>query len=117
MASNAAPPGLGNRVENAPTPLPYPTSARKPADLNADIAGRIKKIAYTDEKIAVTINRIACAEQKMEGAGAKMESTGSAPASTYAKSADASAMYACPGTEHADKRSAGATASCERPVG
>lgn len=101
MASNAAPPGLGNCVENAPTPFPHPTSARTPADLSADIA--------------VTDKKIASAEEKMEGAGAKLESAGSTSAITNKKSADASSKYAGPGTEQEDKRAARATPSCNQP--
>lgn len=73
MASNAAPPGLGNAAENAPTPLPYPTSARKTADLSADIACVDKKIASAVKRIADTEPMSACADEKMESTGAKME--------------------------------------------
>jgi hypothetical protein len=73
MASNAAPPGLENAAGNVPTPFPFSTSARKPADLSAEIAGSIKEIAGADKKIAVATKTIAIRKPKMEGAGAKME--------------------------------------------
>jgi hypothetical protein len=66
MASNAAPPGLGSAAENAPTPFPYPTSARKHADLIAGITRTFKKLSSAIEK--------------MESAETKMESTVSASA-------------------------------------
>jgi hypothetical protein len=67
MASNAAPPELGNAAGNVPTPSPYPTSARKHPDLSPADAESIQTIADTDEKIAG-------AEAMMESAGAKMKS-------------------------------------------
>lgn len=78
MASNAAPPGLGKATGNAPTPFPYPTSARKPADLRPAPAGITKKIADTDTKIA-------CANKKMESAGAKIADTAPMSASAGPK--------------------------------
>ena len=75
MASNAAPPGIRNAAENAPTPFPYLTSARKHADLSADIADADKKTADADQKIADMAPMPACADEKVEGAGAKMGST------------------------------------------
>jgi hypothetical protein len=76
MASNAAPPGLGNRVENAPTRFPYPTSARKHTDLSVDtadtderIADAITKIAGADEKMEIGRAKSACMAAKMESAG------------------------------------------------
>ncbi len=73
MASNAAPPELGNAAGNVPTPFPFSTSARKPADLSADIADTDKKMEGADKKIAVATKKIAGADEKMESAAAKME--------------------------------------------
>lgn len=83
MASNAAPPGQDNRVENAPTPFPHPTSARKHADLSPARAEPREKIAGADTKIAVSITKIACADEKMESARAKMEIAGAKSASIW----------------------------------
>ena len=84
MASNAAPPGLGNAAENAPTPFPHPTSARKHADLSAKIAGADIKIASADDK--------------MESAGAKMASGGAKSASAAVKMESEDAVIAGIGT-------------------
>jgi len=53
MASNAAPPGLENGVENAPTQFPHPTSTKNHADLSTDSADTAKKIAGAVEKIEI----------------------------------------------------------------
>jgi hypothetical protein len=74
MASNAAPPGLENRVENAPTPFPYPTSAKNHADLSPAPADSIKKLAGIDKKIAGAIKEIAGADEKAESAEHKFAS-------------------------------------------
>jgi len=81
MASNAAPPGLGNAAENAPTPFPYLTSARKHADLSAEIAGAEKKIESADEEME-------SAEAKSASGGAKMESADTVIADIATMSAD-----------------------------
>jgi hypothetical protein len=94
MASNAAPPELGNAAGNVPTPSPYPTSARKPRDLSADIADTDKKMEGADKKIAVAIKKIAGADEKMEGARAKMESGRAKSAIAAAKMGGAGAKVA-----------------------
>lgn len=89
MASIAAPPGLGNAAENAPTQFPHSTSARKHADLRPAPAGTIKKIAGADNKIAI-------ADEKMEVAGAKMEIGGANLAIPGAVIADSVRESKCP---------------------
>lgn len=92
MASNAAPPGLGNAVGNAPTLFPHPTSARTHADLSAEMACADHKIACADKKIADTAAMSACADEKMEGAGAKMEGGRAKSASAASSSAGKDGM-------------------------
>lgn len=72
--------GLENRVENARTPFPHPTSARKPADLSADIAD--------------TDNKMEGADETVESAGAKMEIGKAKSASAAAKTEHAAVSIA-----------------------
>jgi hypothetical protein len=69
----AAPPGLGNEAENAPTPFPLPTSTGKPTNLSPTRANPSKKIAGCARKIAGAIVKIASVHKKIAGMETKME--------------------------------------------
>ena len=100
MASNAAPPGCWNRVENVSTQFPLLVSTRKDSNLSRDHAGTNKNMETDDinmetgranvatgkEKIETAATKIATGNEKMEtgrakaaSAGAKMESAGASP--------------------------------------